>query len=174
MADYSKREKSLLTMTIYMANIFQSKDINKLIDSVTMDRMQQPPVHIPGAPGCLNFAADNKNLAFCAKDKTIADQLVQAYFDFQNCRKGKKPLSYKDVLKLLMECEKNVNSIKPKNNAVNGNLTAVGGQQGITSLLGSTNSTNLTETNSALNAVNNPVTMTVGPYYKDLKVPGTI
>jgi hypothetical protein len=171
MEDYSKREKALFTMTIYIANIFQSKDINKLVDSITMDRMVQPPTHIPGAPGCLNFAADSRNIAFCVKDMNIANQLVQAYFDFHNCREGKRPLTAKDIMRLLMECEKHVASLNTTKTVHTG-AGANAGQSVLTALSG-TNTTS----NSALNAVDNPASnkpLSISPYYANLKVPGTI
>lgn len=178
-ADYSKREKGLFTMSIYLANIFQAKDVNKLVDSITMERMVQAPTHIAGAPGCLDFAADGKNLAVCLPSKEIADQLVKAYYDFHNCRKGKKPLTPEDIIKMLEACQMKMGLSNKSNMGPQsipgkpGNATSTNNTAGAPSIL-----TALNGGNPAVNAVNSPVVgppkMEVGPYYANLKVPGTI
>lgn len=178
-ADFSKREKGLFTMSIYLANIFQAKDVNKLVDSITMERMVQAPTPIPGAPGCLDFAADGKNLAVCVSSKEIADQLIKAYYDFHNCRKGKKPLTPEDIIKMLEECQMKMGlSNKPNMGPQSmpgqpGNPTSTNNTLGAPSIL-----TVLNGGNPAISAVNSPVVgppkMEVGPYYANLKVPGTI
>jgi hypothetical protein len=156
--DFTSREPGFFTMSIYLANIFQSKDSNKLINSITMDRMIQPPSLIPGAPGCVRFDSDKKNIAICVQSQEIAIQLIQAFRDFQNCRKGQRPLTLEEIIRRLEECER----IKSSNLNNNNNSTS-----GLTP--------NYTNSTSALGAINTPIPngMNINPYYMPLKIPGT-
>ncbi len=178
-ADYSKREKGLFTLSIYMANVFHAKDVNKLVDSITLDRMNQAPQHLPGAPGCLDFTADGKNILVCVGSKDVADQLVKATFDFHNCRKGRKPITPDDIIRMLAECQAKLGQqnvgpsgpgpVGPTGQTPNANPT----NNSTTSIMAVVNGA----TNSVLNTVNNPAQnapkMQISPYYGSLKVPGT-
>ena len=105
MKDYCKKEQGFFTMSIYMINIFQAKDSNKLIDSLTMDKLVNTPYDLPGAPNCMNFEGKTKGIAICVQSPDIVFQLKQAYEEFLRCRKGLKPLTPEEILRLMKECE---------------------------------------------------------------------
>ncbi len=175
-SDYSKREKGLFTLSIYLANIFQGKDVNKLVESITLDKMTGAPIHIPGAPGCLDYSAEGKNILVCFASKDIADQLVKASFDFHNCRKGRIPVTPKDVTEMLSACQRITipasGPAGPAGPTPNPQSNAGPNSNSPPSIISAVNGGN-----SVLNAVDNPAQnnpkMQISPYYSSLKVPGS-
>jgi len=93
--DYCSKEDAFMTLSIYMANLFLSKDSNKLIESIPMDQITVMPSRMPGAPTCAQYQTRFKSFAFCYETEEILDQVIEAYHEFFSCRKkvGAKPVS---------------------------------------------------------------------------------
>jgi hypothetical protein len=96
--DYCTKEDAFMTLSIYMANLFLTKDSNKLIESIPMDQMTTIPSPIPGAPGCTTFSSRFKSWAFCYESEAILGQVIEAYKEFMTCRKGNRPSPIAAVL----------------------------------------------------------------------------
>lgn len=90
--DYCIKEDAFMTMSIYMVNFFISKDSNKLLESIPMDQVTSIPAPMAGAPGCTMWSTKTKSFPFCYKNKEIMNQIIQAYTDFQACRKPTGPM----------------------------------------------------------------------------------
>lgn len=71
-----------------MANLFLSKDSNKLVESIPMDQVTMMPAKMPGAPTCTTYQTRFKSFAFCYESEEILDQVIEAYKEFFRCRKG--------------------------------------------------------------------------------------
>jgi hypothetical protein len=158
--DYCKRQDGFFTMSIYMVNLFEAKDSNKLVESITMDQLTNLPVALAGAPGCIDFRGSSKRIAVCLDSPDIVDQLIQAYMDFMRCRMGDslKKLSWEEMMKIFMsQCKGFSNSTF--SNSSSGNLTISGSGQ-LPSLAGKP-------------AGSSSSSMNINPYYADLKVPGS-
>lgn len=96
--DYCSKEDAFMTLSIYMANLFLTKDSNKLIESIPMDQVTQLPSKLPGAPSCTTYQTRFKSFAFCYETEQILDQVIEAYKEFFRCRKGIRPPSVPTVL----------------------------------------------------------------------------
>ncbi len=80
-----------MTLSIYMANLFLTKDSNKLMESLPMDQITTIPGKMPGAPTCTTFQTRFKSFAFCYETVEILEQVIEAYYEFWRCRRGKRP-----------------------------------------------------------------------------------
>jgi len=89
--DYCSKEDAFMTLSIYMANLFLTKDSNKLIESIPMDQITMVPAKMPGAPTCTMYQTRFKSFAFCYESEEILDQVIEAYMEFFRCRRGPIP-----------------------------------------------------------------------------------
>lgn len=155
--DYCQKQDGFFTMSIYMVNLFEAKDSNKLVESITMDKLNNVPRALAGAPGCIDFRGDTKRIAVCLDSPDMVDQLIQAYMDFMRCRMGDnlKQLSWEEMMKHIMSHCKGQN-VTTSNFTAGGNMT-LSGFGALPSLGGSS-----AKPSGAIN-----------PYYADLKVPGS-
>lgn len=85
MNDYCEKEDSFMTLSIYMINFFEKKDVNKLIDSYWMKDITSIPTPIQGAPACVQWTTKTKSYPFCYESKAIMKQIIDAYYFFLNC-----------------------------------------------------------------------------------------
>lgn len=74
-----------------MANLFLTKDSNKLMESIPMDQVTMMPAKMPGAPTCTTYQTRFKSFAFCYETEEILDQVIEAYKEFFRCRRGQRP-----------------------------------------------------------------------------------
>lgn len=88
MKDYCLKEDAFMTLSIYMANFFLKKNPNKLLESFPMDQITAIPSALPGAPGCCMWTTKHRSFPYCYQSEEILEQVIQAYYDFLNCRKG--------------------------------------------------------------------------------------
>jgi hypothetical protein len=140
-----------------MVNLFTSKDSNKLIESITIDRLTTVPKLLGGAPGCVDFQASNKRISVCVKGKEQAEEIIDAFRSFMRCRMGDnlRPLTTQQMWKILADCR-----------AGKVNTTAVMAKFG-NSTAGTYNYT-LPGQNASLGNSSK-----YNPYYADMKVPGS-
>jgi hypothetical protein len=104
LADTCNRTAAFMTMSIYMVNLFDSKDPNKLLDSITFDKLSSQPQHLIGSPGCVTFQSQHVQFGVCLNSKDEAEEIIQAYEDFMRCRMGDnlKRLTFKDIRKCVI------------------------------------------------------------------------
>jgi hypothetical protein len=105
MRDYSKREKVFFTFSMYLINVFQEKNADKLIDSLGMDKINTLPYVMQGAPTCVNFPGDKKNIAMCFDKEEYTGEIIQVYKDLLDCRKGKKVLTVEEMRQIVQQCQ---------------------------------------------------------------------
>lgn len=89
--DYCSKEDAFMTLSIYMANLFLTKDSNKLVESIPMDQVTMLPAKMPGAPTCTTYSTRFKSFAFCYESEEILEQVIEAYKEFFRCRRGPRP-----------------------------------------------------------------------------------
>jgi hypothetical protein len=166
--DYCKKQDGFFTMSIYMVNSFEAKDSNKLVDSITMDKMTKLPTHLVGAPGCVDFRGSSNRIAICLDNPELVDQIIKAYSDFLSCRRGEslKEYSSEDIREIrqmkdyllheLAVCRGNTTS--PYTGPMPNSNSTLPLPAPLPSLAGSSSS-------SASSKIN--------PVYSDLKVPGS-
>ena len=116
--NYCEKEESFMTMSIYMINFFQKKDVNKLIDSYSMHEITSMPTELAGAPGCTMWSTKTKSFPFCYESREVLKEIEKAYIKFMNCKNPKE-------VDMALELKRNCNLAKM-------NLTAAGpfGEQG--------------------------------------------
>jgi len=72
-----------------MVNLFDKKDSNKLVESITLDTLQNTPTELEGIPNCLQFKGkDPKEFAICLSSPELLGQVQDAYKAFMRCRMG--------------------------------------------------------------------------------------
>lgn len=158
--NYCKKESAFFTMSIYMINVFESQDSNKLLQSIPLDKITNMPTHLTGAPGCIDFQAEDNRISICVKTDELVDQLIEAYMAFSRCRKGDN-LDWRSMMKILQECMLGHNNM-------NSTMINSLGFQNMTST-----STSHLPTMSSFNSAKKNGQVDINPYYSDLKVPGS-
>ena len=156
--DYCKKNDGFLTMSVYMFNLFEVKDSNKLLESITLDRMTNMPTHLSGAPACVDFRGGDRRIAFCLDNNDIVEQLIEAYTDFMRCRMGEnlKQLSWKETRDIILKgCMGQKDKFDASKFLADGNFN-IGMKNNLPSITGI--SDNFT---------------VINPYYAELKVPGS-
>lgn len=153
--DYCKKTKGYFSLSVYMANMFETKDSGKLIESISLDKASIPMI-VPGAPNCIQLDGPNmKRIGVCFKTKDETKEIMTAYKDFMRCRlgdnlKGFSPQVLDRLLKLACMGKKLPESVKK--DIVSGLLKA---------------------SSESNDIKNEKVNMTeINPYYKSLLVPG--
>jgi hypothetical protein len=102
--DYCKTSEAFFTMSVYMVNLFESKDSNKLLESITLDKLTNVPTQIVGAPNCLDFKGTNgKRMGICFSNEVEVKNIIYGFKDFMKCRLGDnlKDLSMDDMDRVL-------------------------------------------------------------------------
>jgi hypothetical protein len=88
--DYTSRSSAFFTMSAYLINMFESKDTNKLLESINLGHIKVVPHVLQGSKNCIiyNDAHSNRNITLCISDQTVLEQWQKAYDDFMRCRMG--------------------------------------------------------------------------------------
>jgi len=159
MTDYCKKTDAFMTMSVYLINLFDAKDPTKLIESISVDRLNNVPVPLAGSPGCIDFQGKDRRIAFCLKNDDLVQQLIEAFGDLMRCRMGDNlhQLSMNEIRDFILNGCKGDKSkfdfnkfLDPKSNVMLGNKNNLPSITGVKK-----NSTG------------------VNPYYSDLRVPGS-
>lgn len=85
-----------------MANLFETDDSSKLIESIDLENMKDMPTPLEGAKTCTKFTTGSKSFGFCFANEEILKQVIVAYEYLHKCRSG-DPNGTGDMLKLLLE-----------------------------------------------------------------------
>jgi hypothetical protein len=103
--DYTSRSPAFFTMSAYMINLFESKDNNKLIESIDLGHIKILPHILQGSKSCMIFKDDVnfRNASICLDDTQTSDAIEKAYGDLMTCRlggtiRGFDPLTINNVL----------------------------------------------------------------------------
>jgi hypothetical protein len=88
--DFSIKEDRFFTLSVFMINVFLKKDSNSLIESISLDKINDNPKILEGSVGCVKFSDGKKDIIICLNSEEKAKNLVESYKDFQKCRGGKK------------------------------------------------------------------------------------
>ena len=87
--DYSKKEKAFFTMSIYMVNMFGSKDSNTMKESISLDNFINTPSVLQGSVSCVDFfGMHDKRFSICLPDKETAKNVIDTFNLFLKCRLG--------------------------------------------------------------------------------------
>lgn len=84
--DYSDRKPAFMTLSIYFANFFPSKNSSALIESMETQTLTSGLTQLPGAPGCTMFHGPSKHYSFCFESEEIREQIEIAARKFLNCK----------------------------------------------------------------------------------------
>lgn len=107
LTDYCVKSEGFMTLSIYMANLFESEDSNKLVESIPMDQITTVPTGLSGTLTCLKFSGKTKSFGFCYETVDILKQVIEAFEYFHRCRTNGIP-DVPNVLKILLEaCDVN-------------------------------------------------------------------
>ena len=102
LTDYCVKSDAFMTLSIYMANLFEDEDSNKLLESVPLDQITVFPTALSGTLTCTQFSGKTKSFAFCYETVDILKQVIEAYEYFYRCRTNGMP-DVPNILKLLLE-----------------------------------------------------------------------
>lgn len=86
--DFSQKQDRFFTMSVYMLNEFKKKDSSSLVESISFDKVTSFPSILPGSVGCVRFLGETRKSIVCLESEDRASQLIQAYKDYQKCRRG--------------------------------------------------------------------------------------
>jgi len=100
--NYCEKTDAFMTMSIYMINFFEKKDVKKLIDSYSMADITNIPTEIAGSPGCTMWQTKTKSFPFCYESREILEQITAAYYKFLDC---KNPNANKVAYALSRNCD---------------------------------------------------------------------
>ncbi len=88
--DYTTRKPAFVTMSAYLINLFESKDNNKLLESISLANLDVVPHILKGSVSCM-VAVDDKslrNITICLKNKEEEVEFAKAFSNFESCRMG--------------------------------------------------------------------------------------
>lgn len=100
LTDYCIKSDAFMTLSIYMANVFEDENANKLLESVPLDQITYYPNELSGTLSCTKFTGKTRSFGFCFDTAEILDQVIEAYEFFRVCREGTPT---PNILKLLLE-----------------------------------------------------------------------
>jgi hypothetical protein len=103
--DFTSRAPAFYTMSAYLINMFESKDNNKLLESINLAHIKVLPNLLQGSKTCLLFqdGYSDRNITLCLDDKLTLESIKKSYSDFMTCRmggdlKGFDPVTINNVL----------------------------------------------------------------------------
>lgn len=88
LTDFSKKADAFFTFSLYMINQFAQRDVNTIMNSISMYKLKTTPSIITGSVSCVSFAASSNNITICLPDKDTANQIIEAFNQFMKCRIG--------------------------------------------------------------------------------------
>lgn len=86
--DYCIQTDAFMTLSIYMANLFDAKNPDKLAMSIHFDEIVEMPRILTGTTKCIKFAGKSNQFGFCYDSVTVATQIITAYRKFYECSRG--------------------------------------------------------------------------------------
>ena len=86
--DYCIQTDAFMTLSIYMANLFDAQSPDKLSMSIHFDELVQIPGILVGTTKCIKFAGKTNQFGFCYESKEVAQQIIVAYQKFYECTRG--------------------------------------------------------------------------------------
>jgi len=86
--DYCIQTDAFMTLSIYMANLFDAQNPDKLIMSIHTAELLQMPNILTGTTKCIKWAGKLNQFGFCYDSKVVAEQVITAYRKFYECSKG--------------------------------------------------------------------------------------
>jgi hypothetical protein len=86
--DYCIKSNAFLTLSIYMVNLFDGQNPDKLAASINFNEIKEVPRILVGTTKCIKFAGASTQFGFCFNTVDIANQIVTAYNKFYQCEKG--------------------------------------------------------------------------------------
>jgi hypothetical protein len=88
--DFKTRVPAFFTMSAYMINMFEKKDVNKLTESINLSHIETLPQILPGALNCLHFQDKYsfREITICLKSEESVAQVEKAFSNFMKCRMG--------------------------------------------------------------------------------------
>jgi hypothetical protein len=102
--DFCQVEEAFFSLSVYVANLFDTERPDRLLESMTLDKIQYIPHFLTGAKNCLDFLSrDNARMGVCFDNKEQAESAIQAYDSFSRCRLGDDLHSTKDQIKKIIE-----------------------------------------------------------------------
>ncbi len=130
--DYTKKIEAFFTISAYMVNSFESKDSNKLLESIAMSHMNIMPYILQGSKNCL-FFQDNvtkRKISMCLEDEMVLKEIQTAFVTLFNCRNGgRMPTDDTNVMKftkVLCHMPKNHTNYKEVKQSLTEELQKVG------------------------------------------------
>lgn len=88
LTDYCIKTDAFMTLSIYMANLFDAKNPDRLVMSIPFDELISIPGILVGTTKCIKFSGKQNQFGFCYNTKEIAEQIVVAYRKFYECARG--------------------------------------------------------------------------------------
>lgn len=88
--DYTSRSPAFFTMSAYLINMFESKDNNKLLESINLAHIQKLPQVMKGSKNCLLFedGVSHRNISMCIDKEENLEEVKKSYSSFMTCRMG--------------------------------------------------------------------------------------
>ncbi len=157
-------------MNIYMVNVFSAEQPDKLINSITLDRLAKVPSRLGGMPNCTDFQGTNKRIAVCFENDATVQKILEAYNSFLRCRMGDnlQAMSTGQMWKIINDCKYGKKVKVPTGIDKNYPIPSGSGiLPGMEKLLPSNGTSNSNMRNGTA------VPSNISPYYTDLKIPGT-
>jgi hypothetical protein len=96
--DYCIKSNAFMTLSIYMANLFDDQNPDKLSTSIYFNEIQEVPRILVGTTKCIKFAGKSSQFGFCFETIDIAVQIINAYTKFYQCTKNEGSLPLIDTL----------------------------------------------------------------------------
>lgn len=94
MSHMCNQEAGFLTMSLHRFNIFNQKDINKLIVGFNANEITDVPKLIEVSNNCIQFTGKGDRAGVCFDSDKDAKSVLDAYASFTECRQG-SDLSYR-------------------------------------------------------------------------------
>jgi hypothetical protein len=90
--DYLSRKDVFFTMSAYLINMFETKDNNKLLESVGIAHITKIPDVLEGTKTCLIFldSVSIRNIVMCFNSEDVMNQIHEAFKEIMQCRVGGK------------------------------------------------------------------------------------
>ena len=88
--DYTSRAPAFFTMSAYLINMFESKDNNKLLESINLAHIKIIPDFLQGSKNCMRFqdSVNSRSIALCLDNQKTFEEIEKAFNNFMKCRAG--------------------------------------------------------------------------------------
>lgn len=86
--DYCIQTPAFMTMSIYMVNLFDAQNPDKLKVSIPFDEIAQVPNVLTGTTKCIKYQGKSNQFGFCYETREVTFQIIEAYRKFYECKRG--------------------------------------------------------------------------------------